>query len=330
LELKGLERDMTNSQISGIHHITALASDPQRNLDFYTDVLGLRLVKRTVNFDAPDVYHLYYGDEVGNPGTLLTFFPFPDAARGKRGTGEVSSVAFAAPLAARDYWIHRLSQHGINVQGPLEHFNEELIRFEDPDDLQLELVFGDLGMDSTVWKEGPVPAEFAIRRFRGVTVTLAQSKNTGALLTDTMGFRLSAEDGGQVRYVIGTGASQATLDVVVSASLPPARMSAGSVHHIAWRVADDAVQRLWQQKIAKGGLSVTEIIDRQYFHSIYYREPGGVLFEIATDLPGFTNDESKENLGTNLMLPPWLEPHRRRIEETLPSISVPATATVGK
>jgi glyoxalase family protein len=315
-----------NNEISGIHHITALASDPQRNLDFYVNVLGLRLVKRTVNFDAPDVYHLYYGDEMGNPGTILTFFPFPNAAGGKRGIGEVSAVAFLVPAAARDYWIHRLSKHGIRFEGPFQRFNEEFVAFQDPDGLQLEFVFGGLVGTGSAWKGGPVPPEFAPQRFHGATIALSSLERTAALLTDTMGFQVSDENGSRIRYLTGNGASQAAVDIVIDASLPPARTSAGSVHHIAWRVTDEAAQRRWQQKIGEAGLSVTEVIDRQYFHSIYFREPGGVLFEIATDPPGFARDESKEELGTRLMLPPWLELYRTQIEQALPPISLPTVA----
>jgi len=309
--------------ISGIHHITALASDPQRNLDFYVRVLGLRMVKQTVNFDLPDVYHFYYGDEVGTPGTLLTFFPFPGAGRGKRGIGEVSSVAFSVPPAGREYWIGRLAQHGIPFDGPLERFDDELIAFHDPDGMQLELVFIESAESGQIWKDGPVPVEFALRRFHGVTLTLGILQPTASLLTDTMGFRILHPNGDLVRFLAGTGNGQAAVDICIRPTLPPARQSAGSVHHIAWRVPDDSTHRLWQKKIADTGLPVTEIVDRQYFHSIYYNEPGGVLFEIATDPPGFLIDESKGQLGTRLKLPPWLEPQRKLSEQLLPPVSLP-------
>jgi glyoxalase family protein len=311
--------------IPGIHHITALASDPQRNLDFYMKVLGLRLVKRTVNFDAPEVYHLYYGDEIGYPGTILTFFPFPDAARGKTGIGEISAVAFSVPRQGIDFWVGRLSRHGIHFEGPSRRFEEEFITFRDPDGLRIEFTFADGDGHETAWKESPVPPEFAAWRFHGVTLRLGRIDPTATLLTETMGFQLSGEREDRVRYTIGKEGDPAAVDILVDAQLPPARTSAGSVHHIAWRTSDDASQIAWQQKIAEAGLNVTEILDRKYFRSIYYREPGGVLFEIATDPPGFTRDEPKESLGTGLMLPPWLEPDREQIERVLPPIAVPAS-----
>jgi catechol 2,3-dioxygenase-like lactoylglutathione lyase family enzyme len=317
-----------SQEILGIHHITAIAGDPQRNLDFYAGLLGMRFVKRTVNFDAPDVYHFYYGDEIGTPGTLLTFFPFPDAAPGKRGSGEVSSVAFRLPAGTEEFWLRRLSGSGIQVRGPFKRFDEEIFSFEDPDGLQLEFVFVDSEPKTTVWKESPVPSEFAIRRIHGVTIGLASLSQTTALVGDTMGFQLSAERDSLSRYLIGQGARQAAVDFAFDPSLPPARISAGSVHHVAWRVPDDSVQRFWQSAIDKIGLNVTEIVDRRYFRSIYFREPGGVLFEIATDPPGMTVDEDRDQLGARLMLPPWLEMHRKRIERVLPPISVPAASGV--
>jgi glyoxalase family protein len=203
-----------------------------------------------------------------------------------------------------------------------------VIAFQDPDGLQLDFVFQDSESSATVWREGPVPAEFAIRRFHGVTMALAGLSETTALVGGTMGFQLTTERDSRSRYVVGQGASQAAVDFVLDPSMPPARISAGSVHHIAWRVADDSAQRSWQAGIARTGLNVTDIVDRQYFRSIYFREPGGVLFEIATDPPGMTVDEDREQLGTRLMLPPWLETHRKQIERALPPISVPAASVV--
>jgi glyoxalase family protein len=315
---------LSDEGILGIHHITILASDPQRNLDFYVKALGLRLVKRTVNFDVPDVYHLYYGDDIGRPGTILTFSPFPDPARGKRGAGEVAAVAFSVPRGGTDFWVERLSRHGIHFEGPSRRFEEEMITFRDPDGLQIEFVFVDGDGRATAWNESPVPPEFAAWKFHGATLWLDRIERTAALLTGTMGFRLSGEREDRVRYVIGKNDDRAAVDILVNANLPYARTSAGSVHHIAWRTPDDLSQLAWQQKIAEAGLNVTEIIDRRYFRSIYYREPGGILFEIATDPPGFTRDEPKESLGSKLMLPPWLEQDRGRIEQILPPISVPS------
>ncbi len=312
--------------IHGIHHITALASDPQANLDFYAGFLGLRLVKQTVNFDAPDVYHLYYGDEVGRPGTILTFFPFPDAARGKRGTGETSAVAFSIPAGSLEFWVERLAERGIDFSGPLRRFGEEVISFDDIDGMKVELV-ADPAVDEVAgWQGSAVGARHAIRRFHGVTFTHRDLGGPAAFLTDVMGFARAGEEGNRHRFVAGPDGARAGIDILVDPAAPPARQSAGSVHHIAWRAKDDQEQLAWRKDLLKAGASPTPVIDRSYFHSIYFREPGGVLFEIATDPPGFAVDETVEALGTHLKLPPWLESERPHIERHLPPITVPATA----
>ncbi len=300
--------------IEGLHHITALASDPQRNVDFYTGFLGLRLVKQTVNFDAPDVYHLYYGDEIGRPGTILTFFPFPDAARGKKGAGETSAVAFSIPRGSGDFWIERLSRKGISFLGPEARFEQKLISFEDPDGMRVELL-----------ENGPAGhPPHAIRRFHGVTLTHRSAGPTAAFLTAALGFASAGTEGSRRRFTAGSGDAEACIDIIEDPAAPVARQSAGSVHHIAWRVKDDAAQLEWRQALVKSGAAPTQVIDRQYFHSIYFREPGGVLFEIATDPPGFSVDEAVDSLGSRLRLPPWLEPQRSVIERHLPPLQVPA------
>jgi glyoxalase family protein len=311
--------------ITGIHHITALASDPQRNLDFYVDVLGLRLVKRTVNFDAPDVYHLYYGDEIGQPGTILTFFPFQDAVRGKHGVGEISSVAFRVPKDSLEFWVERLSRYGIHVDGPFRRFDDELIAFQDPDGMVVELVFSDSRSVYRHWSGSSIPAEFAIRRFHGATLQLGSRKETDDVFQKTLMFRFAGQNGNRFRYLIGHNESEAAIDLLIDPKLPHARQSAGSVHHIAWRVADGASQQQWRERLIGGGMHPTEILDRQYFQSVYFREPGGVLFEIATDSPGFAVDEQVEKLGAQLKLPPWLEPERLKLERMLPPIELRKT-----
>lgn len=311
--------------IIGIHHITAMASDAQRNIDFYVTVLGLRLVKRSINQDAPDIYHLYYGDEAGNPGTAMTFFPFGRAARGTRGNGEVSRVAFAVPPTSQTYWTERLRSFGIVTDGPFEQFGETQIAFQDPDGLLIELVFTDRQMLRSPWKNGPVPTEHAVKAFHGVTMNLAEAASSLEVLQDILGARFVAREGNRQRYSIGVGEHTAMIDLIIDPATPPARQSAGSVHHIAWRVMDDASEEFWQGTIAQHGLMPTEIIDRFYFHSIYFREPGGILYEIATDNPGFTVDETLDTLGSALVLPPWFEPQRSAIERTLPAITVPGT-----
>jgi glyoxalase family protein len=310
----------------GVHHITALASDPQVNVDFYVGFLGLRLVKQTVNFDAPDVYHLYYGDELGRPGTILTFFPFPDAARGKRGAGEISAVAFSVPAGSLEFWAERLSRSGIELNGPQKRFGEEVVSFHDPDGMEVELVADPSLNGVPGWTGSAVDGRYAIRRFHGVTIMHRELGPAGAFLTDVMGFARGQSEGSRNRFLAGPQEAQARVDVLVDAAALPARQSAGSVHHIAWRAKDDEEQLAWRKDLSRAGASPTPVIDRQYFHSVYFREPGGVLFEIATDPPGFATDETADNLGTSLKLPPWLESERQLIQRHLPPISVPAPA----
>jgi glyoxalase family protein len=312
--------------IHGIHHITSLASDAQQNVNFYAGFLGLRLVKQTVNFDAPDVYHLYYGDEIGRPGTILTFFPFPDAARGKRGTGETSAVAFTVPSGSFDFWVPRLSRKGIPFLGPETRFGEKFVSFEDPDGMVVELFEGALGNGWAGWSGGPVETRYAIRKFHGITLTHRSAAATAAFLTEDLGFTAGGAEGNRHRFLAGSGDGQALIDIIEDSASPPARQSAGSVHHIAWRAKDDAEQLEWRQELRKKGAAPTQVMDRQYFHSIYFREPGGVLFEIATDPPGFSIDEPVDSLGSRLQLPPWLEPERAVIERHLPPLEVPASA----
>ena len=313
--------------LPGIHHITALASDPQRNLRFYTGFLGLRLVKQTVNFDAPDTYHLYYGDEVGRPGTLLTFFPFPDAGRGRRGAGETTAVAFSVPPGSSDFWIDRLSSNGIRFDGPGKRFDEEYIRFEDPDGMVVELFEDGSANGLPEWKGGSVPAAYAVRKLHGATFTQRDLSAAKTFLTETMGFETGPVEGSRHRFFAGTEGARAAIDIVVDPSAPQALQSAGSVHHIAWRVETDDGQREWRKKLAGAGHGVTQILDRSYFRSIYFREPGGVLFEIATDQPGFAVEENPHELGMHLKLPQWLESNRTRIERVLPplDLSIPSS-----
>ncbi|MEX2190438.1 MAG: ring-cleaving dioxygenase [Bacteroidota bacterium] len=315
----------SNHHLFGIHHITALASDPLANIAFYTRVLGLRLVKKTVNFDSPDVYHLYYGDESGRPGTLLTFFPFLNAIRGKRGSGEVAAIAYHVPRGSLDFWIRHLSRNGVVFQGPEERFGETIIMFPDPDGLMLELIFDDHVDAAIPWKNGAVPPEHALRSFHGATLWLRDAGPTDNLLTATMGFQRGPEQPGRIRYFAGEESDRSAVDVVVRNDVGPGRQSAGSVHHIAWRVGTDEAQAEWRQTLAGLGLDVTEIVNRVYFRSVYFREPGRILFEIATDLPGMSVDENQNELGTGLQLPPWFEHNREAIERVLPALETKHT-----
>ncbi len=305
------------NQINGIHHITVMASDPQANYDFYTQTLGMRFIKKTVNFDAPDVYHLYYGDEIGSPGTILTFFPFPDARRGKRGTGEITIVSFSVPSNSLEFWMNRLANLAINFDGPKSKFGHEYISLLDPDGMKVEIVEDDTADSMMGWYNGEIPAEHSIRKFFGSTFYLKDSKSTEDLLLGTMGAKFISSADKIKRYSLGEKETLTFIDVIEDTNTTRAVSGAGSVHHIAFRTANDEEQEEWRRKILEHGLYPTEMVDRNYFHSIYFREPGGILFEIATDQPGFMIDESFENLGTELKLPAWHEPKRKLIEQIL-------------
>ncbi|KUI45284.1 diguanylate cyclase [Mycobacterium sp. IS-1590] len=308
---------------AGLHHVTAIAADPQRNVDFYREVLGLRLVKKTVNFDAADGYHLYFGDESGRPGTLITFFPWPGLPPGRRGTGQATTVSLSVPQASLGWWRDRLTALDVAVGEPGTRNGEDAMTVRDPDGLCLELAAHPEAADEPVWEQGPVAAEHAIRGLHSVTLTEAGFESTAELLTDTMGFRYIDESGNRFRFRTGDGGASSRLDVVCSPEAPRGLVAAGAVHHIAWRVPDDADQQRWRELLLGNGLNVTPILDRNYFRSIYFREPGGVLFEMATDTPGFTVDEPLMELGRTLKLPPWLEPDRAAIEAALPQLRDP-------
>jgi glyoxalase family protein len=311
-------------RLLGIHHITALCADPQRNLDFYVKFMGLRLVKRTINYDDPGTYHLYYGDHLGSPGTILTFFPYPDAARGHRGAGQVVAIAFAIDPASIPFWSERLARHGMNFEGPRNRFDEEVILFEDPDGLQIELVAHPDNKSKLPVIGGSVPTEHALRGFYGVTINSLRTDSSLRVLQEYMGFVNGTKSAERVRLAIGEGIDHAHVDILTGNEDSAGQSSAGSVHHIAWRVADTEAQLRWRAQLALYGFNVTPVVNRKYFHSIYYREPGGVLYEIATDAPGFAVDETPDTLGSQLRLPPWLESDRERIARRLPPLSVPA------
>jgi glyoxalase family protein len=306
-------------KFAGIHHVTAIADNPQKNVDFYSGILGLRLVKKTVNFDDPGSYHLYYGDAAGNPGTIMTFFSWPGAYRGRIGTGQVSTTSFAVPEDSLGYWVERLVEHGVRFEQPKKRFDETVLAFEDPDGLAVELVARP-GRDGGEAPGGPVPAEHAIRGISGVTLSEQSGKATTDFLTNRLGFEKVEEEDGRMRYLT-TSSSGSFADVLVRPDGAAGRVAVGTVHHVAWRAPDDETQEEWREELLYHGFDVTPVLDRVYFHSIYFREPGGVLFEIATDPPGFAVDE--EHLGENLKLPPWLEEDRERIEQSLPPVRQP-------
>ena len=305
---------------TGLHHVTAFSGPAARNLDFYSRVLGLRLVKKTVNFDDPGTYHLYYGDETGQPGTIVTFFPIAHAARGRVGVGETQEIAFRIPRGSLGWWAHRLVAKGVAHETPVQVFGEPTLRFRDPDGLLLALVGVD-DVTAATWGGGEVPVEHALLGLHGVTLLLRDAEATAAILTDVFGMREVAPEGSARRYT-GDAARGEVVTLRVVGDFLPGRQGAGSVHHIAFRAADDAAQAAMVDRLSRvHGLAATEQRDRNYFRSVYFREPGGVLFEIATDSPGFAVDEPVEALGRDLKLPAGLEAHRAEIEGVLPELA---------
>lgn len=304
--------------ILGIHHITAIAGDAKRNFDFYTKVLGLRFVKRTVNFDDPQTYHFYFGDEQGTPGTILTFFPWGDRVRkGSNGSGMATAVGYSVPADSLDFWTARLTANHTPVTRG-EKFGQQFISFADPDGLQLEFFATDAASDNRKpYETGDVTAAVATKGFFNTTLTLNSMNATAMILTDVFGYKLVAQEGNRYRYATDSIATANVIDIVELPVEPHGLGAGGTIHHIAFRVKDDKTQMEFHDKIQKLGLNITPQIDRNYFHSLYFREPGGVLFEIATDNPGFTVDEPLEELGRNLKLPAQYEDQRSLIEKHL-------------
>ena len=304
---------------NGIHHVTAISGDPRRNLSFYGRTLGLRLVKKTVNFDDPGSYHLYYGDAAGTPGTILTFFPWAQAPAGQFGAGELQETSFRIPRDALGYWAARLAAYGAERT---ERFGAPVLTFRDPDGMRLALV-GVPGLEAEpAWDNGEIPADHAVRGFHGVSLMLADTAPTGAVLSDVFGFAEAAREGDTIRFQADGTALGGIVDLRTAAHAKPGRLGRGSVHHLAFRAADDTAEFAMVAKLASShGVRTTEQKDRDYFRSVYFREPGGVLFEIATDIPGFAVDEDAAALGTALKLPRFLQPHRAKIEAALPALA---------
>src|SRR3954449_10110894 len=312
------ESDMS-TPIVGLHHVTAIASDPQRNLDFYTEVLGLRFVKRTINFDDPGTYHFYFGNDLGAPGTILTFFPWPNAGKRRIGAGEVMATAFSIPVGSFDFWAERLKSKGVSFTEDLR-FDSRVITLSDPDGMALELIEHEEKQAPNTPRYSGIEASRAIQGFYGVTL-LERSLELTAQVLELIGIVKIGEEGDLIRFAPEGEALGRFVDVKVNSAAPLGSMGAGSVHHIAFRNADDAAQAEWRRTLSQY-LSVTPVQDRSYFHSIYFREPGGVLFEMATDNPGFLIDEPIESLGEALRIPESYEPMRQQIEAHLPPIEL--------
>lgn len=310
--------------LGGIHHVTAIAGDPQANFDFYAGTLGLRLIKRTINFDDPGTYHLYYGDGTGTPGTILTFFPWAGAARGRVGSGQATALALSVPPRSLPFWQGRLAAQGVPVEDGEPRFGSAVLALQDPHGLPLELVESALPDPRTGWTGGAVPAEYAIRGVESVALSLARTEPTDLLLCGPLGFRQVGSEGSRTRYALADSAPGTFLDLLHAPTLPAGTSGAGTIHHVAFRTPGDDQQGLWLAALKEADLAVSPVRDRQYFHSLYFHEPGRVLFEIATDTPGFATDEDPAHLGEALCLPAWLEPQRALVERSLPPLQTAA------
>ncbi|MCD8540339.1 MAG: ring-cleaving dioxygenase [Leadbetterella sp.] len=307
------------NRILGLHHITAIANQAKRNLDFYTGVLGVRLVKKTVNFDDPGTYHFYFGNEVGEPGTILTFFPWEGIGQGKNGAGMATHIGYAVNKGALDFWKDRLTRYQVPYEEG-ESFGDRMISFRDPDGLQLQFIEPSAADSRTVWTTEEIGEEVALKGFHNVTLTLEKADPTINVLTDVLGYTLEKQEGENYRFITDAIDTANRVDIIEDSRIPGGRNAAGTNHHIAFRVKDDNILMELREKVLSAGLNITPKIDRDYFFSLYFREPGGVLFELATDNPGFTRDESLAELGSHLKLPARYEGMRGDIEKILPKL----------
>jgi glyoxalase family protein len=308
------------NQIKGIHHITAIAGNAKRNVNFYTNTLGLHLVKKTVNFDDPNTYHLYYGDTKGAPGTILTFFPWEGIAAGRRGARQATEIGYSIPQGSLDFWLKRMEDHNIIHNKVADKFGEQYLTVLDPDGLKLELTVAKNADSRQPWETNEIKAVNAIKGFHNITITTNKMEPTAKILTDVFGYKLLEQHVNRYRFITDTIENANIVDLVEVAGEIAGHVAGGSVHHVAFRVSDEKTLMEYRDKIAALGLHITDKIDRNYFYSLYFREPGGVLFEIATDNPGFDVDEPADQLGQNLMLPAQYESRRAEIEKTLPEL----------
>jgi glyoxalase family protein len=306
--------------INGIHHITAIAGNAKKNYDFYTRVLGLRMVKKTVNFDDPQTYHLYYGDEAGTPGTILTFFPWQGITAGRRGARQVTEIGYSVPEGSFDFWLKRFEDNNVLYNKPAEKFGEQYLTFLDPDGLKLELIVPKTADIRLPWETTEVKAANATRGFHNITITTNKMDATAKILTGVFGYRLLEQHVNRYRFITDAVDNAAIVDLVEVAGEVAGHVAGGSVHHVAFRVKNEEILMQYREKIAALGLHITDKIDRNYFFSLYFREPGGVLFELATDNPGFSVDEPVAELGNGLKLPAQYEKIREELERSLPSL----------
>jgi glyoxalase family protein len=308
------------NKIIGLHHITAIATKAQKNVDFYRGILGLRLIKKTVNFDDPSVYHLYYGNQDAEPGSVLTFFPWEHITKGRRGTAQATEIVFSVPAGSFDFWLSRFKEKNVLYNNPSKRFDERYLTFLDQDGLKFELIEMDSDLRNASTNH-EVSKEYAIRGFASVTITTGDHLPTAEVLTDIFGYQLQKQEVNRYRFVNPNISTANTVDLVLAKGEARGVVAGGSVHHVAFRVKDVDTHHYFREKIAEAGFEVTEQIDRQYFKAIYFREPGGVLFEVSTDTPGFSVDENPDELGKNLMLPPQYELRRKEIESKLADLT---------
>jgi len=307
--------------INGIHHITAIAGDAKRNFDFYTRVLGLRMVKKTVNFDDPETYHFYYGDEYGTPGTILTFFPWANIMPGRRGARQATEIGYSVPAGSLEFWQQRLEAHNVIYNKVAEKFGEKYLTFLDPDGLKLELIEAKANDNRKGWETDEIKTEHALKGFYNITITTNKMQPTADILTKVFGYRLLEQNVNRYRFITDAVETANIVDLVEVAGEAAGHVAGGSVHHVAFRVENEEVLMQFRDKIVATGLHITEKIDRNYFYSLYFREPGGVLFEIATDNPGFDVDEPVAELGSHLKLPAQYESRRDELEAVLPKLN---------
>ncbi len=307
------------NKILGLHHITAIAGKAQRNYDFYTKTLGLRMVKKTVNFDDPGTYHFYYGDEAGSPGSILTFFPWEGVRKGYAGTGMATEIGYAVPKDSLEFWKKRFEELHVKHQPINERFGEQFIQFEDPDGLLINVI-AKTDDKRKPWTTQEVNDNFAIKGFHSAVLTLRSMDKTAKILTDIFGYQFSIGEGNRSRFITNAIDTANIIDIAEEPGGQQGINAGGTNHHIAFRAKDDNIMMEFREKVAAAGFHITEKIDRNYFYSLYFREPGGVLFEIASDNPGFATDETLAELGTHLMLPPQYEASRNKIEQQLPSL----------
>ncbi len=309
------------NKILGLHHITAIADNAQRNYDFYTRILGQRLVKKTVNFDDPGTYHFYFGDEQGSPGTILTFFPWEGIGGGKTGTGMATEIGYSVPAGSLGFWADRFRRYKVEHQEVKERFGESYLSFRDPDGLNIDLIVPATTDERKSWITPEIGTDVAPRGFHTVTLTVRKLDPTAKILTDILGYSLVQQDGNRYRFKTTAIDQAATVDILETPDGKPGHNAAGTNHHIAFRVKNEDILMEYREIISRRGFNITPKIDRDYFYSLYFREPGGVLFELATDNPGFTRDEPLEALGSSLKLPKQYEPARAQIEKVLPALS---------